>query len=124
MGVKTNNKMVAVFSNNKETAPDIIPIEVSNIDKQFVIIAGQVSEKILIGHRITTPELFGISIPGQLGSGDFNVKIDAFTKFVIRPNQAVIERLINKLFKLNGLSINFKITPYTLTTNTNTNTNF
>lgn len=119
-GVKQAGKAVVMFSDGKELAPEISPIEVSNVDKQFVVIADSIVTKILTGHRITTPELLGISIPGKLGTADFATQVDAFQQFVIRPNQKVIEQLINKLLRLNGFDVNFQIKPYVLNENKNT----
>jgi hypothetical protein len=116
-GVKNSGKAVVMFSDGKELAPDIDPIDVSNIDKQFTVIADQITTKILTAHRVTTPELFGIAIPGKLGSADFATQVEAFQKFVITPNQKVLNNTINKILRINGLDVNFKITPFELTAN-------
>ena len=122
-GVKNSGKAMVMFSDGKELSPDVTPIDVSNIDKQFTVIADQITTKILTAHRVTTPELFGIAIPGKLGSADFATQVEAFQKFVITPNQKVINNLINKILRINGLDVNFKITPFELTANSNNQTN-
>jgi hypothetical protein len=99
-GVKNTGKAVVLFSDGKELAPEIMPIDVASVDKQFTVIASQITEKILTGARVTTPELFGIAIPGQLGSGDFGLKVQAFERFVIRPDQIVLEKTINEILKM------------------------
>lgn len=118
-GVKNSGKAVVMFSDGKELAPDIDPIQVSNVDKQFTVIADQIVTKILTGGRVTTPELFGISVPGKLGTGDFLTQVETFIKFVITPPQKVIERTFDKLFKINGLNVDFKIKPLELGLNDN-----
>ena len=113
-GVKNSGKAVVLFSDGKELAPEISPIEVASVDKQFTVIAAQITEKIITGHQVTTSELFGVSVPGQLGTGDFDVKVKAFNKFVISPAQRAIEHTINDILRLNGFDINYKIIPFAL----------
>ena len=111
-GVKNTGKVLTIFSDGKELAPEIKPIDVSNLDKQFIALADQIQSKIITGHRVTTTELFGISTPGKLGNGDFATEVEVFQTFVIKPSQSQIEKTINKVLKINGLDVNFKIKPY------------
>lgn len=111
-GIRKAGKALVIFSDGKELAPDITPIEVSNVDKQFTIISDQITQKILTGERATTSELFGISVPGQLGTGDFDTKVKCFAKFVIQPDQRIFEDAVNHILKLNGFDINYKLKPF------------
>ena len=113
-GVKNTGKAMVMFSDGKELAPEVTPIEVANVDKQFTVIADQITQKILTGERATTPELFGISIPSQLGSGDFETKVKCFSKFVIRPDQFIFEQAVNKILKLNGYDVSLELNPFTI----------
>ena len=119
-GVKNSGKAIVMFSDGKELAPTVEPIQTSNLDKQYTVLADQIQSKILTGGRVTTPSLFGINIPGKLGESDFETQVEAFNKFVIRPNQQFLNRVINKLFSINGLDINFRITPLELYRNNKT----
>lgn len=113
-GVKNSGKAVVLFSDGKELAPDIQTLDVASVDKQFTVIADQIVQKIITGERVTTPELFGIQVPGQLGSSDFESKVKAFTKFVIRPDQMILEDAINEIISLNGYDVNFKFNQFTI----------
>jgi len=110
-GVKNTGKIMAIFASDKDNAPDIEPINVSQLDKQFTVIADQIVTKILTGARVTTSELFGISIAGKLGTADFDTQVKAFATYVIRPEQKKLELILNKLLKINGLSVNLTIKP-------------
>jgi hypothetical protein len=110
-GVKNSGKAMVVFSDGKELAPDIEPINAQNVDKQFTVIADQITTKILTGGRVTTPELFGIAVPGQLGTGDFGVKVASFNAFVVRPEQRVIENTVNRILLANGFDVKYAIKP-------------
>ena len=113
-GVKRAGKAMVMFSDGKELAPDVSPIDIQNVDKQFVAIAEQISQKILTGERATTPELFGLAVPGQLGSGDFETKVKCFNKFVVEPDQRAFEYVVNKLLMTNGYMVDFKLKPMTI----------
>ena len=113
-GVKRAGKAMVMFSDGKELAPDVAPIDIQNVDKQFVAIAEQISQKILTGERATTPELFGLAVPGQLGSGDFETKVKCFNKFVVEPDQRAFEYVVNKLLMTNGYMVDFKLKPMTI----------
>ena len=113
-GVKNSGKAVVLFSDGKELAPDIQTVDVASVDKQFTVIADQITEKILTGERVTTPELFGIQTAGSLGSSDFETKVKAFARFVIRPDQIILEDTINEILKLNGYDVKFKFNQFTI----------
>ena len=116
-GVKNTGKVLSIFSDGKELAPDVEAINTTNLDKQFLALADQIQSKILTGGRISTPELFGITTPGKLGNSDYATQIETFQKFVIRPEQIIMEKLINKILKINGFNVDFKIKPFEITTN-------
>ena len=113
-GVKKAGKVMVLFSDGKELAPDVDPIATQNVDKQFTVISDQITTKILTGERATTPELFGITTPGQLGTGDFETKMKVFEKWVIRPDQRVYEKAVNEILRLNGYNVNFRLNPLTI----------
>ena len=104
-GNKNTGKLMVFFSDGKENAPDIFPVDVSNLDKQFAVIADQVVQQILSGHRLTSPMLLAIPTGSKLGySNEFEIAFKIFDKIVISPDQKVIEKELNKLMKINGLT--------------------
>lgn len=115
-GTKKAGKVMVTFSSNKESAPEIKPIEVSSVDKQYIVLSQEIQSKILTGAKITTPELLGIAVPGKLGNSDFATQVDIFLKFSITPFQRLVENTINNLLFLNGLNVDFKIEPFKIET--------
>lgn len=102
---KGNARKIAVlFANSKETAPTIDPLSVKNIDESVRVLLEQTSQAIVTGHSVTSPELVGVSVPGQLGSGDISTKWNIFSKTVVKPSKAVIERAFNTLASINGVA--------------------
>lgn len=100
-------KLIVLFSDTKEQAPSIQPLDVKNLDDQMVALQEQLTQNILTGHAVTSPDLVGVAVPGQLGTGDIATKWAIFNSTVITPNQAVIERTMNLLASINGIKQTF-----------------
>ncbi len=101
-GIKNTGKAMVFFSNDKETAPDVTPIQVNNLDKQYIALAVQCMQQILTTHRVTHPLLFGIQTAGQLGSGgDLESGFILFDNIVIESQRTVIERTLNRFLSIN-----------------------
>jgi len=108
-GSSNTGKAMVFFSSDKETAPDIEPIEVSNIDKQFSVTADSIQRNICYAHRIN-PSLMGLKTPGSLGSStELETSFDIFKEVVVTPSQYDIENIINKFITMNGLPVKIKL---------------
>jgi hypothetical protein len=89
---------------NKDQAPIITPIPQNGADGYYTTVNDMVTQKILTGHRITSPMLVGIKTEGQLG-GRAEL-LDAFRHFlvtVIYPMQSDILKTFEAIFKVNGV---------------------
>lgn len=104
-GAVNTSKPFILFAAGKELAPTIETLNAPNLDAQFTVISEQITTKILTGNRITTPELFGIAIPGQLGSADYETKVNTFVKFVVKPEQKYFNELYNTVLDAMKLSV-------------------
>lgn len=93
------------FSDGKDYAPSIEPIQVNNIDKQFVTIANQIVQQILRAHRGVSGVLFGISTSNNKLSlqGEYENAFKIFTQIVVAPDRKILENVLNKVLKLNGI---------------------
>lgn len=113
-GQQNAGKAMIFFSDSKETAPDISPISVSELDKQFTVIADQIVDQIIRSHRGVSPILWGVKTAGQLGgaSGEFEIAYNVFEKNVIAPERIVFEKLFNRIFKINGWNVSPKLIPF------------
>lgn len=103
-------KLVVLFSDTKDNAPSIQPLDVKNLDDQMVALQEHLSMNIITGHSVTSPELVGVSVPGMLGTGDIATKWSIFDKTVVQPSQSVIERTVNLLASINGIKQNITFT--------------
>ena len=85
------------FNEDPARAPQIEPFPISDADKQYQFLSEETAKQIMIGHRITSPLLFGIRDNGGFGSNkdEMIVALDIFNHQVIQPYQ----RLITDAFK-------------------------
>lgn len=102
-------KLAVFFSPNRDAAPNFVPLDVKNLDTQMLQLQNALNSDIITGHSVTSPELVGVSVPGQLGTGDFEAKWNLFNKTVIQKDKAIIERVISLIAGINGIQSTIKI---------------
>lgn len=66
-GTDNAGKFLLSFNEDKDSAVTVDTFEPADLDKMFDVLAEQIQQKILVGHRVTTPSLFGVKTEGQLG---------------------------------------------------------
>ena len=106
-------KMVATFSEGKEQAMDIMPVEVSNLDKQLVHLAELCDKKILSAHQLNTPLLAGISVSGQLGGNtELETGYTIFDKVAMEADRQTISDDLQFLLDYNKVPVELDINPF------------
>jgi hypothetical protein len=109
-GTKNSGKVMVFFSEGKDLAPEVNPIPVQNLDKQFIALGELITQNIISAHRVTSPALLGIATPGKLGySNELEVSFNIFDTTVIAPDRALLKRMWAKLFRLNGVDTEVQI---------------
>lgn len=109
-GSENAGKALVFFSDSKDSAPDVTPLAVSDLDKQFTVIQGQVVNQILTAHRVTSPLLFGIKTPGELGgTAELETAYSIFEASVVEPDRRVLEKAINTIIKAAGIPTTLNI---------------
>jgi len=112
-GSNKTGKHMVFFSTDKESAPDISAAEVSNLDKQMIVLAQLCDQKILTGHQLTSPLLVGIATAGQLGTNtQLEQAYQIFDNTIISHSRKMIERSLNKVLKINAPELSFTINPF------------
>ena len=112
-GAMKTGKMVASFSEGKETAMDIAPVETSNLDKQLLLLAELCDKKILSGHQLTTPLLAGISVSGQLGGNtELETGFQIFDGVAMAADRKILRNDIQFWFDTNKLGIEVEINKF------------
>ncbi len=78
-GSGNSGRILLSFNDGKENTPEIVPIESNNASESYQFLSKEVVNKVLSGHRVTSPLLFGIRAEGGgLGSNADEIR-DAFS---------------------------------------------
>lgn len=77
--------IVINYANKDGQAAQITALNVDDLDKKFEFTSKRALEKILRGHNVTNPELFGVKTEGQLGTRvslkeSYELMINTYTK--------------------------------------------
>lgn len=123
-GTGNAGRVMVFFSDGKDLAPDISDIPVSNLDKQYQSVNDLTIQSILTSNQVTSPLLFGISTPGQLGGNtELATAYQIFNSSVIEPDRKKLEAVLNMILEINGTGITISILPFNpLIDNTGNNT--
>lgn len=106
-------KAMIMFSDGKDLAPDVEPVQVNNIDKQFTVIADQIVEQIVRAHRGVSGILFGVQSMARITAvNEYADAFRIFQKTVISYDRKVIENTLNRILKINGLNVGLHFEPF------------
>jgi len=109
-GANNAGKFVLTFTEDGQEKPEIIPIQVSNADKQYTVLNELCIQNIMIGHRVTSPMLLGVKTEGQLGGrNELTQAYELYMNTVIKPYQNVILKTFKRLLAINDIVIPFSI---------------
>ncbi len=109
-GANNAGKFVLTFSDDANSKPEILPIQVSNADKQYTVLSELAVQNIMIAHRVTSPMLLGVKTEGQLGGrGEMLQAYELYQNTVIKPFQNIILKTFNKILKVNGIALGVSI---------------
>ena len=105
-GTNNSGKFVLTFSDDANSKPEIIPIQVSDADKQYQTLNELCIQNIMIGHRVTSPMLLGVKTEGQLGGRtELLQSYELYMNSVIKPFQNNLLKTFKKLLAINGITI-------------------
>lgn len=109
-GSKNAGKLMVVFSDSKETSPELFKLDDDNYGEKFQNLYKTSRENVFISFRCTS-QLFGLSPDiTAFNSVEFEQSFKLFNKTVIEPVQREIERGFDALgyhFTLKAFNINF-----------------
>ena len=103
------------FSEGTDVKTEIDTIDLNTSDERFVQLNQEITEGIMVGHRVTDPQLFGVMQTGVLFDSNNLIKsLQAFQSQYVTPRQYVIEREFNRLARINGIQDKFELNRYEL----------
>lgn len=96
-GVTAAGRVLISFNETRDEKPEIDTIPIPDQHRLYDYLSGQVSGKILAGHRVTSPLLFGIRDAGQGFGNNANEMREAFALYHTTTIQGYQELLIDEL---------------------------
>lgn len=108
-------RIIGIFAPRPEVKPEFNPITVENIDKQYREIDDQTQSKILTGHGVVSPMLFGIKTAGQLGGAqELDTALNIYQNTVVATPQNMIQRSLDMILEASDNPNRIQITKYQL----------
>tara|TARA_B110000908_G_C10268383_1_gene467267 strand:+ start:23681 stop:25444 length:1764 start_codon:yes stop_codon:yes gene_type:complete len=107
-GSSNAGKFILSFNDSSDSAASIEPVQLSDAHNQYEFLSRESQQKVLVGHRITSPMLFGVKDQTGLGNNADEIKT-AFTLFdnsVIRPKQNQVITALDQILAFNNVSLN------------------
>ncbi len=103
-------RLLISFNDGSDSAPQLTPVNPNDNDGMYEFLAKECTTKILAGHRITSPLLFGIRGDGSGFGNNAEELRDAFSLFqntVIKPYQRTLLDGLQVIFNVNGIDLDF-----------------
>lgn len=115
-GPKGGGKAFITYSENKDTAPTISPIESNSNDSKYIELNDIITEGILGAHRVNDPALFGLAKDAGIFAGQTQIlnSLEMFRSQYIVPKQRFIEKAFNRLARINGITDKLELAEYSL----------
>lgn len=102
-GATNAGKFIITYSDSPDRKPDFEPFPLSDADKQYAFLSEEVVAKIMVGHRVTSPMMFGVMVSGKLGGGlELKTAEIIFGEDVIAPYQMVVTTALESIFNAAG----------------------
>lgn len=113
-GVK-GEKTIITFSDGKENAPNILPINLNQNEQAFKDLMEISEGKIFKGHQVNNPVLFGVLVPGQIGgTNQLLESLSMFQANYIVHKQLDIQNVFNEIAEINGIQDRLFVEKYNL----------
>lgn len=100
-GTDRANSLVIDFVDDPARAPQVLQLTGNDFDKRYDALNKTIQEEIFVGHKVTSPMLFGVRTEGQLGGrNEMATAFQLFQNTYITPKQDAIEVILNELVGL------------------------
>ena len=109
-GATNAGKFIVTYSDSPDRKPDFEPFPLSDAHNPYQFLSEEVVAKIMVGHRVTNPMLFGVMVSGKLGSGlELATSDEIFSDDVIAPYQKIVESALSSIFTAAGVPCEVKL---------------
>lgn len=100
-------KVIVAFNQNAESKTTIDDIPLNDAPEHYTYLSEECLRKIMLGHNVTSPLLFGIASTNGFSSNadELQNSFILFNNMVIRPFQEEIIEAFDRLLAFNGISL-------------------
>lgn len=104
-------KVIVAFNDNQESKTTVDDIPLNDAADQYQFLSEECMRKIMLGHTITSPLIFGIATSTGFSSNADELKnsVVLFDNMVIRPMQDEMLSAIQQIIAFNGISLKLYI---------------
>ncbi len=107
-GASNAGKFIVTYSDDPDRKPDFEPFPLSDAHSQYQFLSEEVTAKIMVGHRVTNPMMFGVAVSGKLGGGnELEESSKLFEQNVIKGYRQVLDEAVRTL--LNGANLDSQL---------------
>ena len=100
-------KVIVAFNNNAESKTTVDDIPLNDAPEHYTYLSEECLKKIMLGHNVTSPLLFGVASTNGFSSNADELKNSSilFDNMVIRPFQEEIIEAFDSILAFNGISL-------------------
>ena len=100
-------KVIVSFNDNTETKTTVEDIPLNDAPEHYTYLSEECLRKIMLGHNVTSPLLFGIATSSGFSSNADELKNSSilFDNMVIKPFQDIIIAALDEILAYNGISL-------------------
>jgi hypothetical protein len=106
-GSSNAGKFILAFNDNKESAADITPVQLSDAHNQYQFLSDEAQKKIMISHRVTSPMLLGIKDNTGFGNNADEMRTASvlMENTVIAPFRELLIDAFDRILAFNNISL-------------------
>ena len=100
-------KVIVAFNDNAESKTTVEDIPLNDAPEHYTYLSEECLRKIMLGHNVTSPLLFGVASSNGFSSNADELKNSAilFDNMVIRPMQEELLEAFDSILAVNGVSL-------------------
>lgn len=112
-GPEAAGNIIITFNEGADTTPELTALESNGNHDMFQYLSEELNNKILSGHRVTSPLLFGVRGGNGFGSNadELATAYDIFNRTVIAPFQQIITRSVETVLAVSEQPLSVEIRP-------------
>lgn len=96
------------FSDDPDRKPSIDTFQLSDADKQYEFLSRECVDKIMIGHRVVSPAMFGVKTAGQLGTTqELEIASGLFDEQVVGPARELMKNALQPIYSASGTNVSY-----------------